>query len=496
MIRLPPRRPPRGMGLRPPLRGSPWGAAAPAAAPPCGAAAPHPEGRGPGPAALLLGPGRTRPARGCAHACPEPSSVCAPGPAWRRALFAHSASPAAPGPLPLRGSAPARRARRRFAAPVRRLAPSLASLGRRGRPPGPAPRLLRSGRVRRFAAPWPLAGPATLRRGIRCAAGSRRCALVALAPLRLALALRGFPAGSPLGPSACAASGAVGSWPRGLRGPLGPLVSAFGPGAFGCAPAPARACGALSGGAVIVAGFSPASPPPLRPPLGACGERETSGLGGSRPRPFGPPLCSPAASVSGSPLSHCPQRVKASLRRCCARSVAFRADAVLAPALTRCGVSCPARLTFRAGYGTFVWRGPFRSFGGCPSPVFRGYPWTAENRSSRNAWAVFLCLRCLYLLRPFRGSDWPCCKLGLPTPDGPRAAIFKKIPPVHNSAFVNSFPADFPSAKKARASPRLSYAHRDDVILEHSHRLRAAIYCKPRPTQQNLCYFVAFTGSH
>jgi len=51
-------------------------------------------------------------------------------------------------------------------------------------------------------------------------------------------------------------------------------------------------------------GFPLASPPPLPPPPGARGEREASGLGGSRPRPSGPPLCAAAASVLSKILDY------------------------------------------------------------------------------------------------------------------------------------------------------------------------------------------------
>lgn len=72
--------------------------------------------------------------------------ACRPDQRTRPSLFAHSASPLAPGPLPLRGAASARRARRRFAGPVRRIPPSAPLGPRRPRPsrlpPGaPATRL-------------------------------------------------------------------------------------------------------------------------------------------------------------------------------------------------------------------------------------------------------------------------------------------------------------------------------------------------------------------
>lgn len=97
----------------------------------------------------------------------ELKAVCAPGPgaasslaaapvgAAPPVLFAHFASPLAPGPLPLRGSASARRAR--------------------PPPPGAAPRLIRSACVRASVGrpPWRSLGPAELRAALRSAAGFR-----------------------------------------------------------------------------------------------------------------------------------------------------------------------------------------------------------------------------------------------------------------------------------------------------------------------------------
>ena len=83
----------------------------------------------------------------------------------------------------------------------------------------------------------------------------------------------------------------------------------------------------------------------------------------------------------------------------------------------------------------------------------------------------FHALRTPGLLLGFRGSDCPSGKLELPTKSLPVAAFSLKFPPVNSSAFVNSvsddFPGQFLSARKARALPRLSNAHRDNTILEH-----------------------------
>lgn len=78
----------------------------------------------------------------------------------------------------------------------------------------------------------------------------------------------GFPSPGPAARSGAASGG------RGL-GPAAALSALLG---FRFA-APRRAA------PVVVGGFSPASLPSLRPPLGACGRREASGLGAS-PRPL------------------------------------------------------------------------------------------------------------------------------------------------------------------------------------------------------------------
>jgi len=263
----------------------------------------------------------------------------------------------APGPLPLRGVAPARRARRRFAAPVRRSAPSLrfapvAGAAPRALPPGsPARAVCAAVRLRGLSlAPLRLGSP------------SLRCGLPPLwlrSPLlRLGLpaALRVAPPGPPwarplrlrasglrrgcsrrgspsllspaiAAPSARAASGAVGSWPRGLRGPLGPLVSASGPGAFwlrarasaGLRCASVRAArvplrGSLArcccGGRWVL----PWPPPrPCRPRWGLAGSAWPPALGAPAPGPSGLPSSSGCFRFRCPPPSHCTGRIKAKM---------------------------------------------------------------------------------------------------------------------------------------------------------------------------------------
>jgi len=121
-----------------------------------------------------------------------------------RALFAHSASPLAPGPLPLRGSAPARPARRRFAGPIRRIAP------KSGPPLGPSGRRSLAPPLCALRAPRSVLPPQSLRLRSPVVCGlpiGRPCAL------RPCLgSLRG--ARLPLGAARYAASGAAWLPPR------------------------------------------------------------------------------------------------------------------------------------------------------------------------------------------------------------------------------------------------------------------------------------------
>lgn len=186
------------------------------------------------------------------------------------ALFAHSASCRAGAPAPALG---------RFGAarppPLRGAVPALCALGPFGpprpRPPGLPPRLPRSGsgagplpRFRPRSLP-PLPGPCP-----RCAAGSlfgRPCFVSGAA-----LGLRVGPPGPPR-PVRCAASGAAGSRPGGLRGPSGRLSGAVGPRGVGCAPAPARACCAPLRRRFGCRWVLPCAPPPRRPRWGLRGAR-------------------------------------------------------------------------------------------------------------------------------------------------------------------------------------------------------------------------------
>jgi len=364
------------MGASPPRsRGSPLGPGplappAQAATAARGGAPPRPGGLRPGPPGPMKGPTRSAPGarsrfprtlcgiarllRGplrCGKAAPPP-------------LFAHSAPPPAPGPLPLRGVAPARRARRRFA-PRSGVPPSLRSAalrsGRRGRPPGPGP-------------PAPPLGPCAPLCG---SVGPRwpRCAWARL-PLCCGLPPRcsGCPCSAP--PCLCASRGPAGSPrarplrgfgggrlpPRGLRGPLARFSRPPAPGPLLRARARPRLL--PPAGAVLFPrclgsrvglwlGFAPAGAPPYRsprraspvliggsplPPPRPC--RPLRGLAGSaRLRLWGLPPPALRAAPSGRhcfpsvrpPLPHCNGRVKAALRR------------GSAPALTRPFLGeCPA----------------------------------------------------------------------------------------------------------------------------------------------------------
>ena len=430
--------------------------------------------RGPGPH-----PGAPRAAWGCASLAPDPHRCARLGPVG--ALFAHSASPLAPGPLPLRGSAPARRARRRFAGPVRRFRPRFARRPRpRAVPPGsPARPLVR--RIRGSAgARWPRlpAAPPLLRCGLPVRSALLRAGL----GLVQRVAPPGPPSARPsgFGGGWLRARGLRGRWPRsgrvapralsarprlrGLAGSLaacGPRLAAL-PGFYcpGCG-GPVWARLRLWRAAAVPVGFSPAAPPPRPPPLGAPG-----GPGARRvasppaawvallaPLLRAPPRCARppggpirprltvrklstgvytervSASAAALPLSAARQG-QAPSGRGCARSVA--ADAVLAPALTGSGREiCPAGLTFPGRRGILVFRCPFRSFGGRPS-------------------------------RGVRGRQKP---LGL----------------IDQAAFFHAPGAPQPCRKCA---PLLAPAARSALDTQSI----------PHRTQQNLCYFVALDG--
>jgi hypothetical protein len=301
------------MGLRPPLRGSPWGAVAPAAIAAMRGCGPAPRGARAGARRPAAGAGR-HPAR---LGLPSSPQTLFGMRAWSRL----AAGPFCALRVPCCAGAPAPARVRSGAArppPLRCPGPSPSSLPRFARspgpPPGPCPPALSLGPCA------PLRG-SVASRWPRCASGLALSAL--RAPCSVALASRrvrsGRFAGSPPGPP----------WARPLarlrgRSAPGPGASAgLWPACFGLRPR--GLCAArprLRGLAVRCllplwwSWVLPCLPPaPAAPRWGARGERQASGLGGSRPRPFGPPLWVGAASVSGSPLSHCPPRVKASLRR-------------------------------------------------------------------------------------------------------------------------------------------------------------------------------------
>lgn len=316
-----------------------------------------------------------------------PLQAAGPNPLWCAALRAACGPPSfcalrVPScAASLRGSAPARAACRRCAARVRLFAPSLRSPGP-GR--GHSPRLSRSARVRRCAAPWALAGPAALgspsarcglpplRSGRPCSApcsllrfaGPRRdppcppavasvalrlrcCAPSRLRSARLLLRLGGFgPGGFLPGGPARASPAFFRPCPPGfllravrlrpacfLRRGFPSVLGASGSALLGLAWL--WLCFALAGATVAaprraaslrVGGFAPASLPSLPPLRGLAGSARPPALG-LPPRTFGPPLWS---------------------------------------------FLLPWGLTFGPFYGTLSVRGPFRSFGGCSERGIRG----------------------------------------------------------------------------------------------------------------------------
>lgn len=241
---------------------------------------PHPLPLGPPPPPAVSGP--------------KPSVVCGPAPAClppvggRPPLFAH---------LPRRGAALRARLPARLGPRLRGGPPALAHPGRA--PPAACPwsRPLSGGACgpRRLVGPCPWAAC----RALLCRAragpppgpfwgrsaprpGGAAGAAVPAAPLGWPLAPRG-------GFSCrlwvrCLWSAVGCSWAAllGLRGPALARLRSRRSGPF---PSPRRAA------AVVAVGFSLAPLPSPPPPLGAPGEREASGLGGSRPRACGAPRC-------------------------------------------------------------------------------------------------------------------------------------------------------------------------------------------------------------
>lgn len=177
-------------------------------------------------------------------------------------------------------------------------------------------------------------------------------------------------------------------------------------------------------------------------------------------------------------------------------------------------------LTIRAGYDTFVWPGPYRSFGGRP---FQGCPWTAENRlgfaqavfSTLPVWSFVFTFQCVIpaacrlvfdqaafsmrfgsgLGAAFRGSDLPCGKLELPAASSPEADFSGKILPVNKTVFVNlvseNFSGEFLKRKKAGEIP--GFSHPGDYSILNIRVVSGRLFTAfPRPTQQNAIHFVAF----
>ena len=165
-------------------------------------------------------------------------------------------------------------------------APALPSPGRSA-----APRLPRSARVRRCAAPWALAAaPALCSPSLRCGLPVRSPLLCSWSPLRFGSARRGPPSSPPSGLRA------RGLLARGLGGEAAVLV-ALPPGSFLCSGAAPPAL------FLRRVGFSPAPPRPAAP-AGGSGVRVAL-LGGLR-APV--PLCGPAPPgfyPSCRALSHC-----------------------------------------------------------------------------------------------------------------------------------------------------------------------------------------------
>lgn len=228
------------------------------------------------------------------------------------ALFARSGSLSAPGPLPLRRSPPGRAARAlcrplRPGPPARSLGRLCAPSGLRGLSLAPL----------RLARPPPAAGSLF---GRPCSAP---CSLLRFAGSPPgppgALPLRGF-GGFPRRP--CGLLGGA-LLPRGPARAFGPLLVASGPRGFSLARGglpPLAVPRWLQG--------SPCLPPAPAAPLGLAGSARPPALGAPAPALRAPPVVGGASAAlpAALPLSAAPQGFPSAL---CARSVAFRADAVL-----------------------------------------------------------------------------------------------------------------------------------------------------------------------
>ena len=223
--------------------------------------------------------------------------------------------PLAPGPLPPRGAASARRARRRYAGPVRRFRPRA--------PPSPGPPRTRAPRLPRSASCALPRSVGTRCRRLPAGPPSRRCGLPVRSPLLclgLALVQRVGPPGPPARPLGglrpsprplCgrpSGFGGGGSGPGGLCGPTGRF---FGPRPRGLGLR-ARACAGLLGAsvasAVVVVGLSPAAPRPAAP---AGGSREHGAQWGSAPLggAFFAPLSRAPSALRARPCAGFPARL-------------------------------------------------------------------------------------------------------------------------------------------------------------------------------------------
>lgn len=189
-------------------------------------------------------------------------------------------------------------------------------------------------------------------------------------------------------------------------------------------------------------GFSPAFPPPLPPPLGALGERVASGLGAPAPVP-------PAA---GLPMvSGCFLRLWAA---------AFS------------GLDFPRCLC----YSVHAW--PVPLLRGLPS----GYPWTARKPLDRKAGRFFYAL--LAALLPTENRRSAAQDVNRKTRPPPR-----RIAPSEQTPKCQ--PAPGPKLRE-RGKPPLQAKQKTKLDTKTSGR---RLHRLPRPTQQNLCYFVAFITS-
>lgn len=405
-------------------------------------------GRGPGPWPPLRGASRPAWADGTAQTL---SGMRARAGAARSSLRPFGALPAAlcalraprlrRGPCPCAGSlrrgAPGAAARARFVARL----PPCAALRSPGPPLGPSPPALSLGPCAPLrgsaGARWPRCAwvRAALGCGLPALRSGRPCS-ASPSPLRFA-----WPRRAPPGPPASRLRGRLPPAPGALRGPSGRLFRLRPPGLW-------RAAGAL-----------------LACPGARCALSRLSGRSVVRASPLLPPRpCRPRWGLPGSAWPPAwglppPSRLRRASPWCPAASA-------------QSGLDFPRCLC----YSVHAW--PVPLLRGLPS----GYPWTARKPLDRKAGRFFYAL--LAALLPTKNHRSAAQDVNRKTRPPPR-----RIAPSEQTPKCQPTPG--PKLRE-RGKPPLQAKQKTKLDTKTSGR---RLHRLPRPTQQNLCYFVAFTGS-